>query len=257
MQSYSRTLPRRIIKINNLKPSTTCKRNIHFTPQRTMSLFGHPYYHVPERYGANDLGGFGSLVRFIDDWDKHVQQTGEQPGRKGLGSRLQSFTPKFDMKETETAFELHGELPGIEKENVNIEFTDAQTITIHGKVERTRTEGKPPAGLLEGGEKSSEEQKKERSDSKSYQPTVEDEKEDGSSTKVAESGKRNEQGQQQPQEPGAKYWVYERSIGDFSRSFAFPSRVDPEAVSASLNNGVLHVVVPKAKKPENKRITIQ
>ena len=42
-----------------------------------------------------------------------------------------------------------------------------------------------------------------------------------------------------------KYWVSERSVGEFHRSFSFPGRVDQDGVKASLKNGVLSIVVPK------------
>ena len=41
------------------------------------------------------------------------------------------------------------------------------------------------------------------------------------------------------------YWMSERSVGEFARSFSFPNRVDQGNVKASLRNGVLGVVVPK------------
>ncbi len=46
----------------------------------------------------------------------------------------------------------------------------------------------------------------------------------------------------------------ERASFRFSRSFAFPAKIDPEKVSASLDNGVLTVTA--AKSPESKPRTI-
>merc|ERR1711988_987594 len=57
-----------------------------------------------------------------------------------------------------------------------------------------------------------------------------------------ESGK-----QAAPAKPiGPKYWVAERSIGEFSRAFNFAHRVSPDGVTAELKSGVLSVHVPKA-----------
>ncbi|KAI4244767.1 MAG: hypothetical protein L6R42_010373, partial [Xanthoria sp. 1 TBL-2021] len=55
-----------------------------------------------------------------------------------------------------------------------------------------------------------------------------------------------------PEEPESKYWVSERSVGEFRRTFSFPGKVDQEAVKASLRNGILSVVVPKAAKQQRK-----
>jgi HSP20 family molecular chaperone IbpA len=63
-------------------------------------------------------------------------------------------------------------------------------------------------------------------------------------------------GAEKTKAPFDKYWVQERSIGEFARTFSFPSRVDQDAVSANLNNGVLSLVIPKAKKHEARRIAI-
>ncbi|KAI1113594.1 30 kDa heat shock protein [Nemania sp. NC0429] len=227
-----------------------------------MSVFTHrPFYTVPN----NDFGNFGSLVRFIDDWDKHFSQ---QNGREPRQSRRQNqtFTPRFDVRETEQNYELHGELPGVEKKDISIEFSDQQTIVVRGNVERTYTAGNPPAGLLGDTTMSGaianephEEDNSETRSNKSLQPTVEDEKEEGgaepANTAVAESSSSKPEAAE-PQQPKAKYWVYERSVGSFSRSFTFSHHVDHANVSASLDNGILTVIVPKAKKPETRRIAI-
>ena len=213
-------------------------------------------------YGA-DTTSFTPLFRLLDDFDNYRteaeaqggNQTGNRKGSRALGSR--TFNPKFDVRETENTYELHGELPGIERENINIEFTEPQTIVIHGHVERTYRSGTPPSGLLEDGAKTNgaitEGGEKEQHISKPHKVTVEDESSEQQGTVVKKEEHQKEQSQQQPKE---KYWITERSIGEFSRTFSFPSRVDQDAVSASLNNGVLTISVPKAKKHESRRIAI-
>jgi len=155
---------------------------------------------------------------------------------------MKSFTPKFDVKETRDAYELHGDLPGIEQKNITIEFTDADTLIVKGRVERSYTAGKPSAGAIESSTSPAA--------IKDKQPTVEDERE--ATGEIAE--KKPEQSK--PKEPEEKYWVSERSVGEFARSFTFPVRVDQEKVWAEMKNGVLSVVVPKAKKVEGRKITI-
>ncbi|KAI8624670.1 HSP20-like chaperone [Xylariaceae sp. FL1651] len=249
-----------------------------------MSVFTHhPFYTV----NNNSLGNFGSLVRFIDDWDKHFSQEDSRSGQsqpRNARRSVQTFTPRFDVKETENTYELHGELPGVDKKNVHIEFSDPQTIVVRGHVERTHTAGTPPAGFLENKPEEQmsgaisnapaeddtvlvDSEAHETGSNKSFQPTVEDDTEGANknstaqptpATTVAETAKpgaptgKTETATQQK----SKYWVYERSVGNFQRSFTFSSRVDHEGVSASLNNGILTVIVPKAKKHESRRIAI-
>lgn len=159
---------------------------------------------------------------------------------------MKSFNPKFDVKELKEEYQLHGELPGVEQKDVEIEFTDANTLTIKGRTERSYTSGTPPAGAIEG-------TKATPAIEGNHRATVEDEGAETTTTSTKEVAKA---GQQQPKEPEAKFWVSERSVGEFSRSFSFPVRVDQDAVQASMKNGILSIVVPKAKKHESRKIAI-
>jgi HSP20 family protein len=55
------------------------------------------------------------------------------------------------------------------------------------------------------------------------------------------------------------YHRIERSYGEFVRSFAVPTSVDTEKVSADYNNGVLTVTLPKkeAAKPRQVKVAVQ
>ncbi|KAH9909255.1 HSP20-like chaperone [Xylariomycetidae sp. FL2044] len=263
----TKALPRPSINIINLKPTSTyipapSTSAATITTRKMSHLFGPRFYSHPEP-------NFTGLFRLIDDFDKYQGGGQSQNGRH----QVQSFHPKFDMRETENNFELHGELPGIEKANVHIEFTDPQTLQVRGRIERTFTSGTPPERLLEHGHPNGGAitDGDEQHTSKPHKATVEDAEDESSKSKSNGESKdeapaaaenqqvekqQNQQQQQQQQEPKTKYWISERSVGEFSRSFSFPSRIDADGVKATLDNGVLTVVVPKAKKHENKRISI-
>ncbi len=49
----------------------------------------------------------------------------------------------------------------------------------------------------------------------------------------------------------------ERRGGAVSRQFSLPECVDAENIAARVENGVLSLQLPKQKKPESRRITIQ
>lgn len=53
------------------------------------------------------------------------------------------------------------------------------------------------------------------------------------------------------------YYRYESSYGKFQRSFTLPDNVDTENVTASCEDGVLEVVVPKTQKEETKKIEVK
>jgi HSP20 family protein len=52
------------------------------------------------------------------------------------------------------------------------------------------------------------------------------------------------------------FYRMERSYGAFSRSLTLPKGVDPEAVTAAFDRGVLEVRVPKPEQRKPRRITI-
>jgi HSP20 family protein len=49
---------------------------------------------------------------------------------------------------------------------------------------------------------------------------------------------------------------FERSYGRFERSFALPSAIDPERISASLEQGMLTVTIPKAERARPREIPV-
>lgn len=204
---------------------------------------------------ADTSSSFHPLFRLLDDFDNYSRHG--QGKRNGPG--LPTWQPKFDIRETADAYELHGELPGMVKENVNIEFTDPQTMHIRGRVERTYTAGTAPhGGHLEDGNTRSAvtEGGEEHQRRNSHQATVEDENAAKNSEHQQVTSTNTDGSSKKQSADKAKYWLTERSIGEFSRSFSFPTRVEQEGVSANLKDGILSVTVPKAKKHEARRIAI-
>lgn len=164
-----------------------------------MSLF-------PRSFITNDQS-FPPIFRLLDEFDQYSRNNNQS-----TLTHTKSFTPKFDIKEHQSGYELHGELPGIDQKDVDIEFSDASTLTIKGKVEHSYSSEKEGNKDSKGG---------------SGENTL------------------------------GKFWVRERSVGEFSRSFGFPDQVDQEGVKASMKNGVLSIQVPKVKKQENRKINIE
>jgi HSP20 family molecular chaperone IbpA len=208
-------------------------------------------------HAANSSASFHPLFRLLEDFDKYSNENDKASnhtsnhhhaahnGPSRRANSTMSWQPRFDIRETESAYELYGELPGLAKENVTIEFSEPQTMLIRGKTERNYVSETAPA---ESKPAAIEERRN------SHQATVEDEAEaDG---KTADWSVVNKPaGKEQPVDK-AKYWLSERNIGDFARTFQFPTRVDQENVSAGLKDGILSIVVPKAKKYESRSITI-
>jgi HSP20 family protein len=53
-----------------------------------------------------------------------------------------------------------------------------------------------------------------------------------------------------------RFYAYERTYGSFSRSFTLPEEIDPESVTASLDNGVLTIMLPKKPEAQPRKISV-
>lgn len=206
--------------------------------------FSQPAYLSPEAQF------FSTLLSSLDD----------QPQRKSCGprqARFPTFTPRFDITETANTYELYGEVPGIEQADIFIEFSDAQTLVIRGKTERLSTVATPAETETEKPVENND-----AASEKSHNPTVEDEYDEAdtplatpatTAATVADAPAAQEAA---PQEPKPKFWVQERKVGQFARSFSFAQRIEQDNVNASLKNGILHVVVPKSQKARKVAVSV-
>ncbi|KAL8723143.1 MAG: hypothetical protein Q9225_000484 [Loekoesia sp. 1 TL-2023] len=196
------------------------------------------------RFPSSELG---PLFRLLDDYSS------QYPSGTSTSSSVRAFHPKFDVREHKESYELQGELPGIDQKDVHIEFADPHTLVIKGRVEREySSDGSQAArGRITG------EVTDNTKNNTSHKATVEDEGAETSTPqgKGGEVTKSSEGGE--VQKGGFKYWVSERSVGEFHRAFSFPSRVDQDGVKANLKNGILSVVVPKAASHQAKRIPVE
>lgn len=104
---------------------------------------------------------------------------------------FKTFKPKANILEDENNFEIHLEVPGIKKEDLNLEV-DGNILTIKGE-------------------------KKIHKDDESKE-----------------------------------FHRIETNYGAFSRTFQMPETVNDSEITASYNNGILRVSLPKDKKSELK-----
>jgi len=186
-------------------------------------------------------GGFSPLFRILDEYDAH------QSGRSNSGSgtsrcqSLRTFSPRFDVREVNDTYLLDGEVPGISQGDVEIEFSDSNTLVVKGHSRRNYENVVPRTT------KSSDQE----TSPKSYQPTVEAEDgEDNESSAIAPAKSSSK-------EVSKKYWVSERQVGQFESTFTFQTRVDKDGVKANLKNGILSIAIPKAPADTAKKIRIE
>jgi len=184
-----------------------------------MALFPRHSLFTPYR---RELGPFYDL---FNDTFSELQKISDTASR--------TWAPKFDVKEEQDKYVLHGELPGVDQKDVTIEFADEQTLTVKGRTEYVREEGQRP-DEQQGQGQQQQQQAQPPKESKEVATT--------GNKEVARQGNANH-----------TYWVSERSVGEFARSFSFPTRVDQDNVRASLKNGILSIVVPKLQKAQGSK----
>ena len=135
---------------------------------------------------------FGRLVEsMFEDFFAPLAQGG------GRWHEANASIPRLDMTESEQAYEVQAEMPGVEKDDVKIAI-DHQRVTIEG-----------------------------------------------------ECRKANERRE------GENVVYSERSARKFMRSFTLPSEVDDAAAQAKLENGVLHLSLPKKQGSAVRRLDVQ
>lgn len=225
--------------------------------------------------------GFSSLFRMLDDFERYAQQAVTSPiGNIGglispssattgtsttspggslipsMQSMPLAIAPKFDVSETDREYSLQGELPGVPPENVIIEFTDPQTLVIRGHAERERTEGDPSLAPSSERKRIDEGKDMGTSSSSSSGKDRDAKMKEGKMTKKDESSS-SMTSSSPPSGSNTKYWLNERSFGEFSRVFNFPMGVDQDKVEAKFNHGLLSVTVPKMEKKGTRKIEIK
>jgi len=215
---------------NSNPPAKICKSSKTKVPRHhTEKMSFHPRF-------AN--GDFSPLLVLLDEFDAQRPDRSNQ-GTNESDSRPQTsknFSPRFDMREMNDVYLLDGEIPGVGQSDVEIEFTDANTLAIKGHGRRDYENGKSVTLAVDSGEQATS--------SKSHQPTAEDEAGGSSIVKVSPKGVLK------------KYLVSERQVGQFERTFTFSAKVEQDGVKASLKNGILSIVVPKTVHT-TKKITIE
>lgn len=266
MQIYrlSNSTPQ-VYRINKIIPTNTTTRNMAFYPR----FFAHEFAPALRSESTN-------LFRLLDDYAGLVSGRSNVCG-PSFNQSVRTFQPRFDVKENKDSYELHGELPGIAQKDINIEFTDATTLSIRGRTETVRKEGRRPTAAVEAQPEQQKlvdaaETESTSSSTNYHKASVEDE--DAATTTStagatpvdtpaetpaasAAPSQSQEVAQNEQQPEGPNYWISERSVGSFARSFSFPQRVDQEAVKASLKDGILSIVVPKAQAITTRRINIE
>ncbi|KAJ3363143.1 hypothetical protein GGF32_004713 [Allomyces javanicus] len=179
---------------------------------RTMRAFDDPFFQVMRR---SPLAG--------DVWSTAFP---------ALGASMRRM-PNVDISENESEYKVVAELPGLQRDQVNVEVVDNNTLVISG----SRSSG-------------------------TDQPTqqaVSSSSGDQSATTDVATAPDTGSAVQQASPGGHEVVTRERFSEEFMRSIAFPSRIKADQIQAKLQDGLLELVIPKEApvEPKPTKVNIQ
>ena len=214
---------------------------------------------------------FTTLVRMIEDFT-HKRHSYRKP--------FTPFVPRFDLEEHEDTYELYGDFPGVKKEDIKVSVVDNGRIEVRGVIRHRRSEEEykreradhshdmPIAGIqnvkakiadaaaavtgqtLPAGTNNGGSHIADSHPSSTYErPEV--------ATAHADAAKHPEHLTNPKHYYKFKEVIKERQEGEFHRIFHFPQPVDlGKGVQARMDNGVLHVTIPRGAKPAERQVDI-
>jgi len=201
----------------------------------------NPNFHQPFMNLFNDT--FSQLDRLTNDMNTHFTETLGPDWQKSL-----TRAPKVDIKETDKAYIIEGELPGVERKDIKLDWVDDNTLVLKSesraeKVSQPQLEGSQAQGRIEGG------------GAKTNDVQMSGANKDAAGGENSVTTTNASQDVAKPTEQKPIHHLTERSFSSYQRVFHFPGEVKHDDVKASLKNGVLTVTIPKIVKeaePEKK-----
>jgi HSP20 family molecular chaperone IbpA len=158
----------------------------------------------------------------------------------------------MEFKEGPKAYRLQAEVPGFRKTDLAIDFPDPRTLRLTGK-----RHIRGPEMETAGSELLSENANTVESKVPEARESTETVQSSASDAAVDESGSK---AVERSSETGEDFQVVESELDEevsFTRQLTLPEGVDINAVKASLDHGILSVVLPKLKVQEAQRVVIE
>jgi HSP20 family protein len=162
------------------------------------------------------------------------------------------FPPSFDVRESDSAFFLEGEFPGVgRKEDITIEKLGPRTLLVESNMARFDI-GAEWGQLALTPLNTSQNEKEEQQHSRIMSNQ-------GMTRERDQEGEDRLKNPWSAQTDGLHVRLAERHVGYLQRSFTFPSPVDIDALKARLRCGLLVIMVPKMRdgRSDSKKIDIE
>lgn len=120
-------LPLRLTIIQLQYPIAYCSA-FYRTPNEAIQYLSPTMALIPQFH----RGGLSAVSRLLDNYENVFSNLGG----------IQTYAPSFDVRETEKAYYLDGDLPGVQQKDLEIEFEDEHCLNIKAHSERDSTSEK-------------------------------------------------------------------------------------------------------------------
>lgn len=156
----------------------------------------------PRHVARSSSPSFIPFLSQLEDIVSEIDREARHTAHKQRQQRKRQFRARFDVKEHKEHYEIEGDVPGFEQENISIEVTDEHTLKVSGDTEQRleqrvteqqvteEQQSEQMDGLTLNEPEASQDEKSADSDTESrhsYQPTVEDDFEDLGAEAVSRS----------------------------------------------------------------------
>lgn len=198
---------------------------------------------------------FVAALRFLDEYAKQVHERGHHH------QVYRNFVPRFDLEQHGDTYQLHGDLPGFRREDIVIEANDERNLQVSGSISPLTSQS-PPKSESKGSKDTKGSTTKSQdtpSTSDRLEPTTTHQERylNARFGDVLDPNAEFINGQDgnevSPDIPGAmpkvRFLISERHPCSFHRAFHFPTPIKKDEVTATMQDGVLHITAPRAPMP--------
>jgi HSP20 family molecular chaperone IbpA len=227
---------------------------------------------------------FIAALRFLDDYAKRIY------GRGHHQKSYHHFVPRFDLEQHSDTYELYGELPGFRREDIIIEAHDDHNLQISGsisplksqqpssseiKVSKDEPDGTKPQDETTPGETSGEpsEPAPEPAPAAKVTPAPVGGLENTTTAQErylnarfgdvlgphADFVSRDDVSAGSTDAmmiPQVRHLISERHPCSFHRAFHFPTPIKKDEITATMQDGVLHILAKRAPMPPPVKVQV-
>jgi HSP20 family molecular chaperone IbpA len=231
---------------------------------------------------------FVAALRFLNDYPKHIH------GRGHHSQVYHHFVPRFDLEQHADTYELYGELAGFQREDIIIEAHDGHNLQVSGFIPAKTSQRLPSCESkrlqdVTGSSTKSKDQKAAEGAPNQEQPKPIQESTSPTKARPPVSASQATTTSKHKSYPTARfgdvldphaefvhdvndtkdipavtdttpevrYLIAERHPSSFHRAFHFPTPIKKDEVTATMQDGILHITAPRAPMPPPVKVPIE